>query len=197
MRPEGKTNQSGASGPPEGRTWGRFSLLFKLNLTIGISFLMRPRASRAWIAPMLFMVWSAGMVAAAGGGGRRDAPLAFDDVPSQTREFIGYYHSISLNRAQNELKERTLGSIPAPCCQNDSILTCCCPCNLAKSVWGLAHYAIAVLRYDENLLRRAVLDWMRAANPGGFTGDACYQGRCGRSFAANGCGGMNEGRLVF
>jgi hypothetical protein len=147
--------------------------------------------------PLLLIAMWAIHEAGAGSESSREAPLVFQDVPSQTKEFIGYYHSLSLDREQAEIKERVLGSITASCCRDFSILTCCCPCNFAKSVWGLSHYAIVKLHYNEEQLKRAVLAWIRAVNPGGFTGDACYEKRCGKSFAANGCGGMREDRIIF
>lgn len=124
-------------------------------------------------------------------------PLVFDNLRSQTKEFIGYYQSIRLDEQQTKLKERVLSSIPAPCCKDYSVLTCCCPCNLAKSVWGLSHYLIAKRAYDAAPLKKAVLDWMKFVNPGGFTGDACYVNRCGSAFAANGCGGMKEDHIIY
>ena len=50
---------------------------------------------------------------------------------------------------------------------------------------------------DAERVRSAVAEWHRSINPGGFTGDACFTGGCSRAFANNGCGGMEEGRLVF
>src|SRR5215470_6804111 len=73
----------------------------------------------------------------------------FFDAPSQAAEFIGYNRSIDLSPAQKKLRERALSGIPAPCCEKFSAATCCCPCNLAKSVWGLSNYMIA--REDANL----------------------------------------------
>jgi len=149
----------------------------------------------------MFVVFLTGLwaahVAVAGDAAPRETALVFKEVPSQTREFIGYYHSISLNAEQTKLKEAVLGSIPAGCCGEFSILTCCCPCNFAKSVWGLSHYAIVKLHYNADQLRQAVLDWTSRVNPAGFTGDACHRGGCGRSFVSNGCGGMDEKKLVF
>lgn len=123
--------------------------------------------------------------------------IAFTDVASQTRQFMGYYHDIHLTTAQQAVKERALRSIPAPCCSDYSILTCCCPCNLAKSVWGLANYSVAKLGQNEKQLRATILEWLHFVNPSGFTGNSCYVGRCGAPFSANGCGGMEEQRLIL
>lgn len=127
----------------------------------------------------------------------KQSKIAFTDVASQTREFMGYYRDIRLTTAQQAVKERALRSIPAPCCSDYSILTCCCPCNLAKSVWGLANYSVAKLGQNEKQLRATVLEWLRFVNPSGFSGDSCYVGRCGAPFSANGCGGMEEQRLIL
>lgn len=123
--------------------------------------------------------------------------LVFTDVQSQTRTFIGYYHSIRLTRDQENIKARALNSIPAPCCSDKPMRTCCCDCNLAKAVWGMSNYAVAKLGYTEPQLRDKVLEWLAFINPRGFTGNSCYTGRCGLPFADNGCGGMDESRLVF
>lgn len=140
------------------------------------------------------------LVIPAGGVGRADAsqpaPLVFNDVEAQTRTFIGYYHSIHLTRGQERIKAQALNAIPAPCCSDKPMRTCCCDCNLAKAVWGMSNYAVATLGYTEAQLRDKVLEWLAFINPGGFSGDSCYTGRCGLAFDANGCGGMQENRLV-
>lgn len=123
--------------------------------------------------------------------------LVFNNVQSQTREFIGYYDSIQLNPEQQQLMNRVLSTLPAPCCKEYSIRTCCCPCNLAKSVWGLSHHLIANKGFDAQQLRQAVLDWMKFTNPAGYSGDACYTGGCQSPFSENGCGGMKADRIIF
>ena len=141
-------------------------------------------------------------VIAAPGPGIRDAgaspsgALVFSDVEAQTRTFIGYHHSIKLTRDQEAIKARALNSIPAPCCSDKPMRTCCCDCNLAKAVWGMSNYAVAKLGYSEAQLRDKVIEWLAFINPGGFTGDSCYTGRCGLAFNDNGCGGMEESRLI-
>ena len=92
--------------------------------------------------------------------------------------------------------ERALSTIPAPCCAKYTMATCCCPCNLAKSAWGLSKYLIAERGYEAPRVRKTVLDWLRVTNPDGYTGNACFTGGCDRSFADNGCGGMNEKQLI-
>ena len=95
------------------------------------------------------------------------------------------------------MRREALEALPAPCCENFSAATCCCECNMARATWGLAKHLIVEKGYDAATVRTAVADWHRAINPGGFSGDACFTSGCGRPFAKNGCGGMNEGALVF
>jgi len=151
---------------------------------------------------LVVIVCSIAAVLAAPGAGigtahaSRHAPLVFSDVEAQTRTFIGYYHTIHLTREQELLKARALNAIPAPCCSDKPMRTCCCDCNLAKAVWGMSNYAVAELGYTEAQLRDKVVEWLAFINPGGFTGNSCYTGRCGMAFDNNGCGGMQESQLV-
>ena len=63
----------------------------------------------------------------------------------------------------------------APCCSNYSAYTCCCKCNLSRTVWGLSKFLIA--RQDKNAAQvgEAVSKWIDAMNPQGFSGSACFQ----------------------
>lgn len=137
--------------------------------------------------------------ALAAAGAVEQAPKApsFDDVRARSLEFIGYSTSIRLTKEQEKTKRESLGTIPAPCCAAYSIATCCCPCNLAKSVWGLANYAIVRLGYDAPRTHALVIEWLKTTNPKGYTGDSCFRGGCPKKFAANGCGGMKEDALAF
>lgn len=119
--------------------------------------------------------------------------VRFYDAQKQTQEFLGYYQSISLNAQQEATKKRALSTIPAPCCSENSIYTCCCPCNMAKTVWGLSNYLIAQKGYNAEQVHQAVLDWIKFINPGGYPGDTCHTaGGCQRPFAQSGCGGMGS-----
>lgn len=122
--------------------------------------------------------------------------VEFTDVRSQAREFIGYYHSIELTPEQEAVKEQALTQLPAPCCSDNSAYTCCCPCNMAKSVWGLSNYLIAEKGYDAEQVEKAAQEWFAFINPEGFSGDVCYRGGCNRSWAEGGCGGMGE-EVIF
>ena len=122
-------------------------------------------------------------------------PIEFVDARKQAAKFIAYYHSIRLTPEQAAIKKQALSTIPAPCCEDYSIATCCCPCNLAKSVWGLTHHVIADEGYDADEVKEVVGEWIGFTNERGYAGDACYNGRCGRPFSQDGCGGMNEDRI--
>lgn len=121
----------------------------------------------------------------------------FTDVREQTQEFIDYYNSIKLTPEQELVKKQALSRIPAPCCSDNTAYTCCCPCNMAKSWWGLTHHLIANEGYSADEVQAAVEEWIEFINPKGFTGNSCYTGGCPRPFHRNGCGGMNEDRIVF
>jgi hypothetical protein len=121
--------------------------------------------------------------------------LELYDARSQASEFISYYHSIALSPEQEKIKHHALSAIPAPCCEDYSIATCCCPCNLAKSVWGLSHFLIAEQGYDASKVKEAAEQWISFTNKSGYAGDACYKGRCNQSFEKDGCGGMDEKRI--
>ncbi len=137
----------------------------------------------------------------AGGSSREGAVtpsrFGFTDAGVQAREFIGYYHSIQLTPQQELVKQRALSRIPAPCCSDNSAYTCCCPCNMAKTWWGLSHYLIAEKDYEAKEVQTALEAWIAFIGPDGFSGNACYTGGCARPFRRNGCGGMSENRIVF
>ena len=124
-------------------------------------------------------------------------PIEFTDVEEQTREFIAYNSSIKLTPGQELVKRQALSQIPAPCCSDNSAYTCCCPCNMAKTWWGLANHLIANEGYGANEVQAAVDGWIDFIGPKGFSGNACYKGGCSRPFHRNGCGGMSEKQIVF
>jgi hypothetical protein len=122
--------------------------------------------------------------------------LVFRDPATQSREFMGYYHTIELTDEQEAIKKEVLGAMPAACCSGSSAYTCCCPCNLSKTIWGLSNYVIAERGADAKQLRAAVDAWMGFVNPNGFRGNACYQGGCDSSMSGGGCGAMQEDKLT-
>jgi hypothetical protein len=126
----------------------------------------------------------------------RKQPLRFSDPQAQAAEFIGYSRTIRLTPRQREIWEAALGSMPSPCCTDFRLSTCCCPCNLAKSSWGLANFLIARRGATAAEAQEGVRSWIAFVNPSGFSGDVCVSsGGCARKFADNGCGGMDEGGL--
>ena len=120
----------------------------------------------------------------------------FTGTRDETERFIGYYQAIQLTPEQERIKVEALSTIPAPCCADNPLATCCCPCNMAKAAWGLAAWMIAEHGAGVDDVRAAAKDWLAAANPGGFTGNACYSGGCGRAIHDNGCGGMDDRHVL-
>jgi hypothetical protein len=123
--------------------------------------------------------------------------FAFSDVRDQTIEFHAYYRAISLTPEQEAVMREALTAIKAPCCSDRSALTCCCDCNMAKSWWGLSKHLIANQGLGAEEVRTAVNEWIEFINPNGFSGNACYIGRCSQPFRHNGCGGMKEDNVIF
>ncbi|MBU0703767.1 MAG: hypothetical protein KKC18_07855 [Chloroflexi bacterium] len=131
-------------------------------------------------------------------------PLSLDN----TQRFIDYYEATTLTPEQEEIKRQALLPLKAPCCDDNSMATCCCPCNLAKSVWGLSSYLIVEENYGVEQVRESALQWLhfihddyyvmqelgnRGVDPGryGLSYEApCYAGYCERPFVDGGCGGM-------
>ncbi len=161
------------------------------------------RVRRATLSPTVAVIAAIGIASAFAGapfaaaaarrGDDRSAPRT---VRAQAEQYIDYWNAIPLNVAQERVKAEALNAIKAPCCSDYTILTCCCPCNLAKGVWGLSHYLIAKKGYTAPQVKKAVLGWLESINPGGFAGNACFTGGCKRPFAKNGCGGMEATQVI-
>lgn len=135
-----------------------------------------------------------------------DIPLSLDN----TSRFIDYYSIAALTSEQKRVMRDALLPLKAPCCDDNSMLTCCCPCNLAKSVWGLSNYLIVEENYSADQVRESVLQWLRfihsdyyviqelqdqGVDPSAYGlshEDACYVGNCELPFEDNGCGGMGK-----
>lgn len=125
-------------------------------------------------------------------------PLEFHDVEKQTLEFVGYYESIDMSAEQMAVRQAALEPLPAACCSDKSAATCCCECNMSRSVWGLSNFLIAEHGADAETVRAAVEEWVEFINPEGFPGDTCYSpGGCMKAFKNDGCGGMRADRVVF
>jgi hypothetical protein len=133
--------------------------------------------------------------AASAGSSSRD--FKFTDAASQAAEFIGYQRSITLTSEQKILRDRALSEIAAPCCEEFSAATCCCPCNLAKSIWGLSNLVIVERKAGMKEIQKTVRGWVAFINSKGFSGGACDAvGGCARPFSHDGCGGMDEKNLT-
>lgn len=126
----------------------------------------------------------------------RGNPIVFDNVRAQASEFIREDDRIVLTSEQEKIKKEALSKISAPCCADYSMATCCCPCNLAKSTWGLSKLLITQHHATASQVKQAVNDWLAFVNSDGFTGNACFTGGCGRAFHKNGCGGMDAKKLI-
>jgi len=131
-------------------------------------------------------------------------PLSLDN----TQTFIDYYQTASLTADQEGVMENALLPLKAPCCDDNPMSTCCCDCNLAKSVWGLSGHLIAEEDFGAEQVRESALQWLRfihsdyyvgqeladrGVNPDAYglpKGDSCYTGRCELPFGESGCGGM-------
>ena len=122
--------------------------------------------------------------------------LLFKDASAQSREFMAYYHAIELTPEQEAIKKEVLSAMPAACCSDSTAYTCCCPCNLSKTIWGLSNYVISKHGADAKQLRGVVDMWMAFVNPNGYTGNACHQGGCNGALSGGGCGGMQEDKLT-
>jgi hypothetical protein len=123
-------------------------------------------------------------------------PISFHDARAQAQEFIRENERITLTPEQQKVMTQALSSIPAPCCAQYSVATCCCPCNLARGVWGLSKVLIMKHGASESQVRQAVTEWLAFINPGGSAGNACFTGGCARSFHQDGCGGMDAKTLL-
>jgi hypothetical protein len=123
--------------------------------------------------------------------------IAFENVGAQSRQFIEWYRTIKLTPEQEAVKKAALVALPAPCCSDNNAYTCCCECNVSRTVWGLTHYMIAKQNAGVEQVRAKVREWIAFVNPQGYSGKSCYNGGCARTFGKDGCGGMNPDRLVL
>ena len=123
--------------------------------------------------------------------------IVFDNAATQSRQFIEWYRTIELNPRQEAVKKAALEALPAPCCADNSAYTCCCECNVSRTVWGLTHYMIAQQDAGVEQVQEKVKEWIAFVNPKGYSGRSCYNGGCARPFSNDGCGGMSANQLVF
>jgi hypothetical protein len=123
--------------------------------------------------------------------------IAFEGSQAEAETFMAYYDSIQLTAAQEAVRQEALQAMPAPCCSNFSAATCCCECNLSRTIWGLSKFLIALEGRSAGEVRTAVTAWINAINPSGYPGNTCFTGGCLRSFKEGGCGGMRADQLIF
>ena len=124
------------------------------------------------------------------------AEFEFKGSRAETLKFMEYYAAIELTPAQEAIRVKALENMPAPCCGKFPAATCCCECNLSRSMWGLAKHLIAEEGADAKRVRRAVDAWVSAIAPAGHNGHSCPTGRCGKGFKDGGCGGMRADKLI-
>jgi len=143
-----------------------------------------------------------------------EIPLSLEN----TQQFIDWYNAIELTLAQRALRDGALRPLVAPCCDEYPMTTCCCECNLSRSVWGLSAYLITEKEYNTvDQLQKAILQWLHFIRPdyyvasaleeevkippvfGLSTQSSCFTGRCDLPFYSNteylhfgGCGGMED-----
>src|SRR5688572_6551663 len=121
----------------------------------------------------------------------------FTDVRKHTAAFHEYERTIQLTPEQKAIYREALEGLPAPCCSDNTALTCCCPCNSARAWWGLSKHLVANLGYDAETTRAKVAEWFRFINPSGWSGNTCSTAGCGKPFHESGCGGMKAEQITF
>ncbi len=121
----------------------------------------------------------------------------FEGSREEVLKLMGYYESIRLTPEQEQIREQALGPVPAYCCKNFSAATCCCECNLSRSLWGLSKYLIVEQNAGALEVREAVRSLTQVLNPSGYEGNTCPTGRCNLPFKEGGCGGMDKNRLML
>lgn len=128
-----------------------------------------------------------------------DAWLAgeFDGSREEVLSLMAHYQAIQLTPEQEAVRSEALGPVPAFCCKNFSAATCCCECNLSRTLWGLSKVLITQKDADAQQVRAAVTALVEVLNPSGYEGNTCPTGRCNLPFKEGGCGGMNKDRLLL
>ncbi len=111
---------------------------------------------------------------------------------AEVLKLMEYEKFHDLTPEQEALRVAGLENIKAPCCAEYSAATCCCPCNLAKALWGFTKKMILEDQATAGQIQVEAEAWLANISVEEFTGDACFDGGCGRSMRHNGCGGMQE-----
>ncbi|MGB9757964.1 MAG: hypothetical protein ACP5JD_06510 [Candidatus Bipolaricaulaceae bacterium] len=135
---------------------------------------------------------------------------------ANAQHFADWYYAIRLTPEEEAIWAEALSTIPAPCCDDNPVLRCCCQghgriCNLTRSAQGLAKWLIVYRGFTAEAVRAAVEEWLRFLVPNYYLAraleeqgldpkefglepheayEACYQGRCEVALDQGGCGGM-------
>lgn len=133
-----------------------------------------------------------------------------------TQVFADWFYTIQLTLEEQPLVEQVLSDIPAPCCDDNSVLQCCCRknnkiCNLTRSALGLAAWLVHTKGFTRDELKVAVEEWLRFLKPDYYLAKAleergsdpaiyglksheayesCNARQCEVSLNAGGCGSM-------
>lgn len=139
-------------------------------------------------------------------------PLSLENIQA----FADWYYSIQLTPEEEKVFEEALTAIPAPCCDDNPVLRCCCQrtnriCNLTRSAMGLTAWLIHVKGFTAEETRAAVEEWLRFLKPEYYLAlalerrglkpedyglkeheayESCDQRLCEAPLDAGGCGGM-------
>lgn len=138
--------------------------------------------------------------------------------------FADWFYEIQLSPQEKAVVEEELVSIPAPCCDDNSVLACCCSksgkiCNLTRSAQGLAAFLVHGKGFSGDATKAAVLQWLHFLHPDYYLATAleeqgrdpkdfglkasesyesCYQELCEAPLDRGGCGGMGlEVKVAF
>ncbi len=199
----GKKNQKRTLGKLQKRGLYVAVALFAVALLIGGSWLLSQRQQTNSVTPAEI---AAEIIPQEGDQTSYGVSLSLNN----TQRFIDYYNAVTLTPEQESTMRNALLPLKAPCCDDRSMATCCCPCNLAKSVWGLLSYLIVDKNYDVDQGRESALQWLRfihsdyyviqelrnrGIDPGTYGlshENPCYVGECELPFVDGGCAGMGE-----
>jgi len=135
---------------------------------------------------------------------------------SNAQHFADWYYAIRLTPEEEAIWTEALSAIPAPCCDDNPVIKCCCQahgriCNLTRSAQGLGKWLVAYHKYTVAQVKAAVEEWLRFLVPNYYLAraleergldprefglepheayEACYQRRCEVALDLGGCGGM-------
>ncbi len=139
-------------------------------------------------------------------------PLSLENA----QYFADWLYAIPLSPQEKAVVKEELASIPAPCCDDNSVLACCCSkngniCNLTRSAQGLAAFLVHKKGFSGDAISAAVLQWLHFLHPNYYLATAleiqghnpedfglkaseayesCYKKLCEAPLDRGGCGGM-------